>query len=130
MAYDIQLNEYRDAVDIPKRSRAQTGWWLSYTKPDAAIEKWLAVNTPDIHDMLTEWRGMPQPESTEADHVCEKQEDADTVFKSITQLSAAINDLLDKVQAMPQYAVDVEPGLTGHDIIVTVRQKAKGPDHV
>jgi uncharacterized protein YoxC len=66
----------------------------------------------------------------ELDHVCEKQEDADTVFKSITQLSAAINELLDKVQSMPQYAVNVEPGLTGHDIIVTVRQKAKESDHV
>jgi hypothetical protein len=69
-------------------------------------------------------------ENQEPDHVCEKQEDADTVFKSITQLSAAINELLDKVQSMPQYAVNVEPGLTGHDIIVTVRQKAKEPDHV
>jgi hypothetical protein len=68
--------------------------------------------------------------NAEHGYVREKQEDADTIFKSITQLSVAINELLDKVQSMPQYTVDVEPGLTGHDIIVTVRQKAKEPDHV
>lgn len=85
------------------------------------------VWNPRHEDILdeTDWE-----EYVEPDHVCAKQEDADTIFKSIARLSAAINELLDKVQSLPQYTVDVEPGLTGHDIIVTVRQKAQEPDHV
>lgn len=60
VAYDIQLDEYRDAVDIPKLGRAQTGWWLSYTKPEDAINSWLAVKTPNIQAMLAEWKGKPE----------------------------------------------------------------------
>lgn len=60
VAYDLQLDEYRDAVNIPRLSRAQTGWWLSYTKPEDAINSWLAVKTPNIQAMLAEWKGKPE----------------------------------------------------------------------
>lgn len=54
VAYDLMLDEYRDAYDIPDRARRNTGWWLSATKPENAIERWMAVKPPDIADMLAE----------------------------------------------------------------------------
>ena len=54
VAYDLQLDEYRDAYGIPERGRKQTGWWLSDVKPDDAIAKWLTVGTPEIASMLAE----------------------------------------------------------------------------
>ena len=60
VAYDLQLDEYRDAYGIEERGRSQTGWWLSYTKPEKAIESWLSVKTPNIAAMLAEWHGKPE----------------------------------------------------------------------
>ena len=54
VAYDLELDEYRDSPAIPERGRKQTGWWLSDVKPEVAIGKWLAVGTPEIANMLAE----------------------------------------------------------------------------
>lgn len=62
VAYDLQLDEYRDSDAIPERGRSQKGWWLSDVKPADAISKWKAVGTPEIANMLAEWKGRPQPE--------------------------------------------------------------------
>ena len=53
VAYDIQLDEYRDAYGIPEQGRKQTGWWLSDVRPDDAIAKWMTVGTPEIASMLS-----------------------------------------------------------------------------
>ena len=56
VAYDIQLDEYRDAYGIPEQGRSHTGWWLSEIEPKREIGKWLAVGTPEIASMLAEWK--------------------------------------------------------------------------
>lgn len=52
-AYDIMLDEYRDAPDIPERGRRQTGWWTSIVDPKETIRqgKWEpSANIPKTYE--------------------------------------------------------------------------------
>ena len=63
IAWDIMLEEYRNACNIPERGRLQLGWWLSTMHPDEAIKRWNTVGPVEIQAMLREWK--PEPKISE-----------------------------------------------------------------